>query len=403
MRLVMFCHPNFLKSQSMPRFAGMLKSAYEERGHGVEVWSPRAKAYNWVRRGRFAKWGGYFDQYVLFPMDVRKALKRTCTDTLFVFCDQALGPWVPLVKNRPHVVHVHDLLALRSALGCLRENPTSLTGRLYQRYIRRGFRQARHFICVSKKTRDDLHRFGGIPTSRSEVVYSGMHFPYVRVSREEARGVLQAAGLAAPAAGMLLHVGGGQWYKNLPGIIAIYAQYAAREPGPLPLWCIGPAPNAAATAALARVPRAGQVHFIGNLDNTVLQAAYSHARAFLLPSLAEGFGWPLIEAQACGCPVITTDEPPMNEVAGAAACYLPRLKRGAQIDAWAAQGAEMLCNVLAEDGAERTQRMQAGQSWARRFDHGRAIDAYLAIYRKVLDLRPAPAPVETSLGQGTGP
>ncbi len=403
MRLVMFCHPSFLPSQSMPRFAEMLKSGYEARGHSVEVWSPRAKAYNWVARGRFAKWGGYFDQYVLFPMWVRKALKRTGADTLFVICDQALGPWVPLVRDRPHVVHVHDLLALRSALGDVAENPTSLTGRIYQRYIRRGFRQARHFICVSKKTRDDLHRFGGISASTCEVIYSGMHFPYARVSPEEARVVLRAAGLPAPAEGMLLHVGGGQWYKNRPGILALYAQYAAREREPLPLWCIGPRPNAAAQSSMTQVRGAGQVLYFRNLDNTTLEAAYSYARAFLLPSLAEGFGWPLIEAQACGCPVISTDEPPMNEVAGAAACFLPRLKSGADMNAWAAHGADVLRKVLAEDDDARAQRVQSGQLWARRFDRDRAIDAYLAIYRNVLELRPMQREIEPSLDQGSGP
>jgi len=89
----------------------------------------------------------------------------------------ALGPWVPVVRDRPHVVHVHDLLALRSALGEIPENPTSITGRIYQRYIRRGFQKARHFVSISRKTQADLHRVGGVSAITSEVVYNGLNFP----------------------------------------------------------------------------------------------------------------------------------------------------------------------------------------------------------------------------------
>ena len=364
----------------------MLKSAFEERGHTVTVWSPEAKVQRLFAAGKYAKWAGYIDQYLLFPLRVRKALRAISADTLFVFCDQALGPWVPLVKSRPHVVHAHDLLALRSALGDIPENPTSFTGRRYQRYIRRGFRQARHFISASKKTRDDLHHFGGVKPASSDVVYNGLNFPFKPMLKQEARGILDSAGFPASAKGAILHIGGGQWYKNQAGVIAIYAQYAAQEPQPLPLWCISPKPNAAVRAALAKVGGKGQVSFIQNLPSETIQAAYSYADALLFPSLAEGFGWPLIEAQACGCSVITTNEPPMNEVAGDAAVYLPRLQYGEDVDRWALQGAAALRSLLGESAEDRLRRAQRGREWANMFNADRSIQAYLAIYDRVLAL-----------------
>jgi glycosyltransferase involved in cell wall biosynthesis len=386
MKLVLLCHPSFLPSHSMPRFARLLKDSYEARGHVVDVWSPAAVLFKCVPASRLSKWAGYVDQYLLFPLAMRRAVKRTSRDTLFVFCDQALGPWVAPVQNRPHVVHVHDLLALRSAMGDVPENRTSVTGRIYQRYIRRGFRRARHFISVSRKTRDDLHRFGGINAVTSDVVYNGMNFPYAPLPRPESERVLRTAGVPVPAAGMILHVGGGQWYKNLPGVVAIYARYASQAAQPLPLWCVSPEPNAAVKSALAQIPKSGgQVLFLKSLDSRVLQALYSLADAFLFPSLAEGFGWPLIEAQACGCPVITTDEPPMNEVAGAAALYLPRLNSPADLDRWAIHGATVLQDLLAESVADKAQRRQSGRIWAGRFEAAKAIDGYLSIYEKVLE------------------
>jgi glycosyltransferase involved in cell wall biosynthesis len=390
MRLVLLCHPSFLPSQSMPRFAGMLKSAFEARGHHVEVWSPQPKVFNWVPRGRFSKWAGYVDQYLLFPFEVRRRLKRIANDALFVLCDQALGPWLPLVKDRHHVVHVHDLLALRSALGDVSENPTSISGRLYQRYIRRGFRYGRHFISVSNKTRDDLHQFGGVTAEISEVVYNGMNHAYTRLSTADSLKTLQRANMPLPAAGIILHVGGGQWYKNLLGVVTIYAQYASDAAHPLPLWCVSPEPSSKVKLALATVPPRGEVVFISSLDSATLQALYSLSRAFLFPSLAEGFGWPLIEAQACGCPVITTGEPPMNEVAGPSALYLPRLRPRQNIGEWARLGAAALQKLLTESCSEQVRRREVAQAWISRFDAERTIDRYLAIYQKILGAAPNP-------------
>jgi glycosyltransferase involved in cell wall biosynthesis len=385
MKLVIFCHPPFLASQSMPRFAEMLRSSFEALGHEVEMAAPQPRFHRLLAGRRHAKWAGYIDQYLIFPLQVRKSLASAPPDTMFVFADQALGPWIPLLKNRPHVVHVHDLLNLRSALGEGTGHVTSFSGRMYQRYIRRGFRKARHFISVSKKTRDDLHKYGEVEALTSDVVYNGLNFPYRPMAQEDAFKELREAGLPVSARGMLLHVGGGQWYKNQRGLIALYARYATDVKDPLPLWCIGPKPNAAIARALEKLPAGARVSFFQNLGNTTLQAAYSCARAFLFPSLAEGFGWPLIEAQACGCPVITTDEPPMNEVAGGAAIYIPRLQSNENIEMWAAEAANALKELLSLDPDERQKLVQSGRSWVKRFDAGIAIAQYLEIYKKIFD------------------
>lgn len=384
LKLILLCHPVFFRSQSMPRFAQMLKSSFVERGHEVQIWSPAGRVFHWFEKSRLAKWAGYVDQYVLFPRWISSRLKAVSNDTLFVFCDQALGPWMPMIANRPHVVHVHDLLALRSALGDCPENPTSLTGRIYQRFIRRGFRTARHFISISQKTRSDLHYFGKVNALTSEVVYNGLNFPYAPLDRGVSHEILRERGLPITSRGMLLHVGGGQWYKNLAGIISLYARYAEEETEPLSLWCVGPPPSAAIEVQLRKVPSSGRVHFFQNLDNLGLQAAYCAANALIFPSLEEGFGWPLVEAQACGCPVITTNAPPMIEVAGEAALYLPRLTRDASIDDWAANGASVLRNLLSESALEMAARSKLGQAWSANFTLRKTIDGYLNIYEDVL-------------------
>ena len=362
----------------------MIGDAMHAKGYSVEYWSPEAYAHKVLGKTKLAKWAGYVDQYLIFPMVAKSRVLRRSNDTLYVFCDQALGPWVPLVKHLPHVVHAHDLLALRSALGQIPQNPTSATGRLYQRYIRWGFQQARHFISVSKRTQSDLVEHGKVRPTTSHVVYNGLNFPYKPVPQEQALQTMIRSGLPATPRSMILHVGGGQWYKNTAGVIAIYAQYAAQHADPLPLWMVSPPPSSPEVLhALNQVPPQGQVLFFQGIDNAALQAAYSVARAFLFPSLAEGFGWPIVEAQACGCPVITTDDSPMNEIAGPMAAYLPVLQPGHDLMTWAKQGAAVLQHVLDVNDVDYEGNRQRRMSWASQFTTQRAIEGYLSTYRAV--------------------
>jgi glycosyltransferase involved in cell wall biosynthesis len=199
---------------------------------------------------------------------------------------------------------------------------------------------------------------------------------------------LHAAGLPAEERGCLLHVGGGQWYKNSVGVVRLYAEHVRHctrvGAAPLPLWLVSPPPDAALRAAIDLVPAPGQVRFCGGIDDELLEALYSHARALLFPSLAEGFGWPIVEALACGCPVITTDEAPMNEIGGEVVTYLPRLQGPAQMDDWAKAAAHTLAMVLSRTPAQRQRVALDSIAWAQRFDGPRAIENHLAIYQRVL-------------------
>ncbi|KPF49509.1 hypothetical protein D621_14955 [beta proteobacterium AAP51] len=404
MKLVFLAHPEFLGLRSQGHFVRMLAAACQARGHAVQVRQPRGRLQQAFAGTPLAKWAGYAEQYLLFAQELRRLARHDDADTLYVFCDQALGPWVPALVHRPHVVHCHDLLALRSALGELPENPTRASGRVYQRYIRRGFAQARHFISISRQTRADLHRLGQVRPLTSEVVFNGLNHAYAPLARPEALVALARAGFHLPQAGLLLHVGGGQWYKNAAGVVAMYVCLARRAqaqgqavPQLLMVSPPGVASEPAVAAWLRQLPEGAQVLFRDGLDAGTLQALYSLARALLFPSLAEGFGWPVAEALACGCPVLTTDAGPMNEVGGDAAVYVPRLDSREALPAWAERAAGTLALLLAEPPRQAAQRRQRALAHAALFDSGRAIDAYLRIYEKVLQQEQGAAPAGRGL------
>jgi glycosyltransferase involved in cell wall biosynthesis len=211
-----------------------------------------------------------------------------------------------------------------------------------------------------------------------------LNYPYTPIPLKEATQVLIKAGLPAKPEGMLLHLGGSQWYKNLAGVIQLYIEYAKNEAKPLPLWCISPDPNKKIQMLLKQVPPQGQVLFIQGIDNQALQAAYSLARMFIFPSLAEGFGWPIIEAQACGCPVLTTDAAPMNEIGGCSASYISVLKTSDDAQTWAISGAAKLKSLLAMSEKQRKELVREGIENVTRFKADDAIEGYLKVYRQVL-------------------
>ena len=112
MKIVLFTHPSFLGHKSMPRFAQMIMAGMEQKGHEVVVWSPKAVFFKFsLNKTILEKWLGYLDQFFVFPIEVKFRLFNCSKETLFVFSDNALGPWVPLVSKRYHVVHCHDFLA----------------------------------------------------------------------------------------------------------------------------------------------------------------------------------------------------------------------------------------------------------------------------------------------------
>ena len=386
MNIVLFAHPAFTAHQSMPRFARMLADGMRARGHEVEVRAPQARFIRLPLPGALHKWLGYIDQYVVFPNEMRIRLRQYPADTLFVFADQALGPWVPLVADRPHVIHCHDFLAQRSALGEVPENPTSWMGQQYQAYIRRGYSQGHYFVSVSQTTRNDLHRFLPARPSHSEVVYNGLNQAFVPCDIAEARSRLGRNLGFDLASGDVLHVGGNQWYKNRVGVIELYDAWRASGGGGLPLLLIGEAASETLIKTWRNSAFNDDIKLLSGINDEIIRLAYAGATIFLYPSLAEGFGWPIAEAMAAGCPVLTTKEAPMTEVGATAAFYIPRRPTTGDARTWAEAGAQVVKQVVELDVIGRKAIVEAGLINADRFGAVTALNRIEAIYQSVLEI-----------------
>lgn len=385
MKIIFFSHPDFLDHVSMPRFTNMLAEGMRERGHEVEVWAPRPKFYNIPSPVKFKKWLGYLDQFLVFPNDVKKRKSKLSADTLFVITDHALGPWVPLVADRPHVIHCHDFLAQQSALGQIKEHLTGWSGRKYQSMIRDGYTKGKNFISGSENTRQTLHKFLHTTPRISELVYNGLNQTFEVLNPDLSRkGISDHTGIDLTS-GYILHVGGNQWYKNREGVIEIYNSWRNISKRRISLLLIGIPPSEYLKSIHLQSPFKNDIHFVSGLKDASVRIAYAGASVLLFPSKAEGFGWPIAEAMASGCPVITTNERPMTEVAGDAGFLISRRPTDTEkLESWQTEGARVLNSVLSLTTTEREKVIERGIVNANRFDTKLALDKIEMIYKNIV-------------------
>lgn len=385
MEIVLFAHPEFLRLHSLQRFTYMLADGLRLRGHHVEVWRPVPWTYRLKLPFGLRKWLGYIDQYILFPLKVQRDMRRLPATALLVFTDHALGPWVRLAGKRPVVVHCHDFLAQQSALGMIRENRISFTGKIYQAYIRNGYKKADNFICVSEKTRADLIAFMERPC-RSEVVYNGLPDVFSPGDAVSARTLLGQALDMDLSAGYLLHVGGNQWYKNRKGVIMLYDAWRSVSRYTVPLLMVGDAPEPGLKRLAADSPYKKDILWLPGLDDRTVRLAYSGASVFLFPSIAEGFGWPVAEAMGCGTLVLTTAAQPMIEVAGDAGFFMESYPHSLREQGyWAKKGARLLEKLVDMKPEERRQYIKKGLLNVQRFGCGEMLNKIERFYKRTLD------------------
>jgi glycosyltransferase involved in cell wall biosynthesis len=183
--------------------------------------------------------------------------------------------------------------------------------------------------------------------------------------------VRAATGIDTP---YLLAVGTLEPRKNL---LTLLHAYAALPPSVPPLVLTGSPGwgNQTLATTLATLNLGERVRFTGYVADEVLPALYSAAELFLYPSLYEGFGLPVLEAMACGAPVITSSTSSLPEVAGAAAVL---------IDPQRADHLAEAIQTLLETPDQRARLREAGLARAQTFSWDRCAQDTVNVYRQVL-------------------
>jgi glycosyltransferase involved in cell wall biosynthesis len=309
------------RQESMLRLSAALQRGLEELGIPVETHAPQpcfARLVRTYRYSGFPKLLGYLDKFVLFPRKLRRLAARAGPDVIAHLVDHANAVYVPHLRGLPTLVTCHDLMQIRCALGEVPGRRTGRGGTLYQKWILKALARSPEVICVSAATRSQLSRLTGRSEEEFPVMHPALNHPFRRLERDEAQRRLERFGDPIRRGGFLLNVSGEQWYKNREGLVRIHAEL---PPSTGELVIAGKPLGDDVRSLSAALGTSSRVHEAADVSNDELEALYSLARALIFPSWDEGFGWPVIEAQACGCPVFASRNGPLPEVGGEGAVY----------------------------------------------------------------------------------
>lgn len=274
----------------------------------------------------------------------------------------------------PAITTVHDIMWLTHPEWC----NSGLWGRVerafYAHGITRALNRSAAIATVSDASRAAIAAHAPQVAGRVAVTLSGVAADFAPAARDDA--VLGQIGLA-PARRFCLIVGQGAPYKNHESALRAFASACGQDASmDLVLVRRRGASGAALERLAATLGLGARVHILPAVTRAQLVQLYASAEALLHPSLCEGFGNPVAEAMACGCPVITSDCSAMPEVAGGAAVL---------VDPHDVSAIAAAVRRVTGDAALRDALRTRGLARAAALDWRAFAAANLALYRRVLE------------------
>lgn len=368
MKVLLVRNYEFDGSTSMMVWAEALHRELLQRGIEVQIVAPKPVIGRVKQSANgFGKWLGYIDRFVIFPRELRAAAANA--DVVHI-CDHGSAMYALTVKDMPTIVTCHDMLAVRGAMGEVPDCPASMFGRLLQRWICHGLRSATRVACVSQYTFRDARRILNGAQNLC-VVLNGLNYPFQQLDRAESDRRL--AGVIEINEPFVLHVGSNLARKNREGVLRIFAK--AAEGTDLRLVFAGVALSEELLSLAREINVHERVLQVSKPEVRVLEALYNRARVLLFPSRWEGFGWPPIEAQACGCPVVASDIPPLVEVLGESAMLRPLDDEGGM--------AEQVRRLAFDEQYRERVRRNGLENVRLRFETSRMMGEYVEVYREI--------------------
>jgi glycosyltransferase involved in cell wall biosynthesis len=349
---------------SMDRYADELVRAFDaaEEFGGFRLTQFRPK-YPDLPIGK--KWADRIARYVSYPTQVR-AHGRGVNHVI----DHAYAHLLASLDHRRTVVTVHDLIPI---VAFRRNLDSSSSRRPYlSEYSARYLRRAAIVMADSEATKRDVQEFADVPNEKIRVVALGVSEQF-RDLGEGQKGFLRARLGLPDSTHFLLLITGTQFYKNHRVSLALFRALLNSGFEHCRLVWLGGAPWAI-SAEFSEL--ASKVTFVKGLSEPEMVLLYNAVDCLLFPSLYEGFGWPPLEAMACGTPVVCSNAASLPEVVGDAALVA------------GPTDLDILCDhvsAVATLPAMRLQLIERGKLQASSFTWSRTASEVARVYAEVYD------------------
>jgi len=306
-----------------------------------------------------------------FPYGVKAWLKRR-EDSIVQIHNQRLGMILHLNDFSPSVIICHDIIE-----HVMHEYWAGPSYRAFIRLYITGTMKADVVLTPSKQTAEDIRKHFRTNPPRVEVIRHGVD--RTRFHPVDRRAFLRHFGLPEDRRYML-YVGSEQPRKNVPAVVRTFIR-ARKEFPDLILLKVGRADEVKhfpiREQLLSQLSAAGlrnQALFFDFVPDDLMAGAYSAADVFVFPSLYEGFGMPVLEAMACGTPVVTSNTTAIPEIAKNAAILVPPTDEDAIL--------EGTLRVLRDD-VLRAELSAKGRSRAEELNWDKAAGELLSLYRQL--------------------
>jgi glycosyltransferase involved in cell wall biosynthesis len=271
------------------------------------------------------KWFGYVDKFLLFPLRllvIRLESSILLKRVNYHICDHSNAFYLYFLPSYKTIISCHDVLAIRAGLGYTDSYcSTTKSGKILQRIILNALSGAKKLAAVSEFTLNQLVEIDTQSQLKKKwvTIHNALSEKFMPLPEDQIEEVLKKYQCLKGKA-ILLHVGSGLERKNRKLLIKMIYELQEDWDGILVL--AGAPLNEELLNLIDRLEVRERIVEIHRPTNTEIIALYSSCEAMIFPSYSEGFGWPIIEAQACGAPVITSNKAPMmSEVGGKAALY----------------------------------------------------------------------------------
>lgn len=219
--------------------------------------------------------------------------------------------YLPLIRHHRSIATVHDMIPYLARDGKLPGWRPSPTGRWLMNRITERLAKVDHIICVSQATSRDLLSYVDIPEGRIRVIHNAVFQPMGPASPEACADLRTRLRLPKDAP-LILHVGR-NFYKNRQTVIEVAAKIRASNPN-VHLVMVGTL-TSDLTQLVDRLGLTDALHVLPYVRHEDMAVLHSTATVLLFPSLYEGFGLPVLEAQMCGTPVVCSNAGALPEVA----------------------------------------------------------------------------------------